>query len=127
MHDYVLHITPQFSRTHINFQMVSTVDTSDPFASGNFMPVEDESFVVIHFQRGVEPDFVELLRLLPGSFMSRRYTMVVPGSKLLHAIEIILMPLVRKLVSKSRELRQVKKPPKKGKSGLKGVLGQSVG
>lgn len=127
MHDYVRHITPQFSRTHINFQMVSTVDTSDPFAAGNIMPIEDESFVVIHFQRGVEPDFVELLRLLPGSFMSRRTTMVVPGSKLLHAIEFILMPLVRKLVSKSRELRQVKKPPKKGKSGLKGVLGQSDG
>ena len=30
MHDYVHYITPQFSRTHINFQRVPTVDTSNP-------------------------------------------------------------------------------------------------
>jgi hypothetical protein len=33
MHDYVHYITPQFSRTHINFQRVPTVDTSNPFAA----------------------------------------------------------------------------------------------
>ncbi|MEN8212858.1 MAG: phosphoribulokinase [Pseudomonadota bacterium] len=125
MHDYVLHITPQFSRTHINFQMVSTVDTSDPFSENCFMPTEDESFIVISFQRGVKPDYIELLSLLPGSFMSKRDTLVVPGGALLHAIEIILMPLVHELVINSRKLRKVKKPPKKRKSGLKGVLGQS--
>ncbi|VFS55696.1 Phosphoribulokinase, plasmid [Leminorella grimontii] len=30
MDDYINYITPQFSRTHINFQRVPTVDTSDP-------------------------------------------------------------------------------------------------
>jgi len=30
MHDYVHYITPQFSRTHINFQPRATVDTSNP-------------------------------------------------------------------------------------------------
>ena len=29
MHDYVHYICPQFSRTHINFQRVPMVDTSD--------------------------------------------------------------------------------------------------
>ena len=127
MHDYVHHITPQFSRTHINFQMVSTVDTSDPFAEDSIMPTEDESFIVISFQRGMRPDFIELLSLLPNSFMSRRDTLVVPGSALLHAIEIILMPLVHDLVVKGRELRKVKKIPKKRKAGLHGVLRQSDG
>ena len=31
MPDYVNYITPQFSRTHVNFQRVPTVDTSNPF------------------------------------------------------------------------------------------------
>ena len=31
MHDYVHYICPQFSRTHINFQRVPVVDTSNPF------------------------------------------------------------------------------------------------
>ncbi len=31
MHDYVNYICPQFSRTHINFQRVPIVDTSNPF------------------------------------------------------------------------------------------------
>lgn len=33
MDDYINHITPQFSRTHINFQRVPTVDTSNPFSA----------------------------------------------------------------------------------------------
>jgi phosphoribulokinase len=33
MEDYINFLTPQFSRTHINFQRVPTVDTSNPFAA----------------------------------------------------------------------------------------------
>lgn len=33
MEDYINYITPQFSRTHLNFQRVPTVDTSNPFAA----------------------------------------------------------------------------------------------
>ena len=33
MPDYVRHITPQFSRTNINFQRVPIVDTSNPFVA----------------------------------------------------------------------------------------------
>ncbi len=33
MDDYISYIIPQFSRTHINFQRVPTVDTSNPFSA----------------------------------------------------------------------------------------------
>ncbi len=49
MDDYINFLTPQFSRTHINFQRVPTVDTSNPFAAKS-IPSLDESFVVIHFR-----------------------------------------------------------------------------
>ena len=49
MEDYINYITPQFSRTHLNFQRVPTVDTSNPFAAKG-IPSLDESFVVIHFR-----------------------------------------------------------------------------
>ena len=49
MEDYINYLTPQFSRTHINFQRVPTVDTSNPFAAKT-IPSLDESFVVIHFR-----------------------------------------------------------------------------
>lgn len=49
MEDYINFLTPQFSRTHINFQRVPTVDTSNPFAAKS-IPSLDESFVVIHFR-----------------------------------------------------------------------------
>ena len=48
MPDYMNHITPQFARTHVNFQRVPTVDTSNPFIAED-IPTLDESFVVIRF------------------------------------------------------------------------------
>lgn len=56
MEDYINFITPQFSRTHINFQRVPTVDTSNPFAA-KAIPSLDESFVVIHFRNLQNIDF----------------------------------------------------------------------
>ena len=49
MNDYVRYIQPQFSRTHINFQRVPTVDTSNPFEVQD-IPNDAESFVVIRFR-----------------------------------------------------------------------------
>jgi phosphoribulokinase len=48
MPDYVHFICPQFSRTHINFQRVPMVDTSNPFIARD-IPTADESMVVIRF------------------------------------------------------------------------------
>ena len=97
MGDYINYITPQFSRTHINFQRVPTVDTSNPF-SAKAIPSQDESFIVIRM-RGLENiDFPYLLSMVSGSFISAMNTIVVPGGKLGLAMELIMMPLVAKLI-----------------------------
>lgn len=100
MPDYVKYITPQFSRTHINFQRVPTVDTSNPFVSRD-IPTLDESFVIIHFSKpdvfGV--DFNYLLNMIHDSFMSRRDTIVVPGGKMGLAMELILTPIIAELMT----------------------------
>lgn len=102
MHDYVHYITPQFSRTHINFQRVPTVDTSNPFISRE-IPTLDESMVVIRFRdpRGV--DFPYLLSMIDNSFMSRPNTVVVPGGKMGMAIELILTPLILDIVTRRKK------------------------
>ncbi|NJN24146.1 MAG: phosphoribulokinase [Acaryochloridaceae cyanobacterium RL_2_7] len=108
MPDYVNHITPQFSRTHINFQRVPTVDTSNPFIARD-IPLPDESFVIVHtnrvFRERFDIDFPYLLSMLPGSFMSRHTTLVVPGSKMGFAMEVILAPLIDKMVEESKQLQ----------------------
>ncbi len=97
MDDYINYITPQFSRTHINFQRVPTVDTSDPFSARN-IPSLDESFVVIHFRNLENIDFPYLLAMLQGSFISHINTLVVPGGKMGLAMELIMTPLVQRLM-----------------------------
>lgn len=99
MHDYTHYIVPQFSCTDINFQRVPTVDTSNPFAARD-IPTLDESFVVIRFRdpRKTQPDFPYLVRMIHDSFMSRRNTIVVPGGKMGFAMELILQPLIERLV-----------------------------
>lgn len=100
--DYFKYITPQFSRTHINFQRVPTVDTSNPF-SAREIPSQDESFVVVRFRREMRNvDFPYLLQMIDGSFMSRINTLVVPGGKISLAMELILSPLIEELMDKKR-------------------------
>ncbi|MEA9390877.1 phosphoribulokinase [Acerihabitans sp. TG2] len=97
MEDYINYITPQFSRTHINFQRVPTVDTSNPFAA-KAIPSLDESFVVIHFRSLKNIDLPYLLAMLQGSFISNINTLVVPGGKMGLAMELIMGPLVQQLL-----------------------------
>ena len=99
MPDYINHITPQFSRTDINFQRVATVDTSNPFIARD-IPTPDESFVVIRFKdpKKFDIDFPYLLSMIHDSFMSRRNTLVVPGGKMGLAMEIILSPIIERMM-----------------------------
>lgn len=101
MDDYVRYIQPQFSRTHINFQRVPTVDTSNPFEPQD-IPTDAESMVVIHFRDPGSVDFPYLLAMIQGSFMSRPHTLVVPGALMALAIELIITPLVRSLLAQRR-------------------------
>jgi phosphoribulokinase len=102
MHDYVHYICPQFSRTHINFQRVPVVDTSDPFIA-RFIPTQDESFLVIRFTRPHGIDFPYLLSMLHGSFMSRANTIVCPGGKMDLAMQLILTPMILRLIERRKE------------------------
>ena len=101
MPDYVRYITPQFSETHINFQRVPVVDTSNPFVA-RWIPTPDESMLVIRFAdpRGI--DFPYLLSMIGDSFMSRANTIVMPGNKLDLAMQLILTPLILQLVERKR-------------------------
>jgi len=103
MPDYILHITPQFSLTDINFQRVPTVDTSNPFIARD-IPTPDESFVIIRFREPdkLEIDFPYLLSMIKDSFMSRRNSMVVPGGKMGMAMEIILQPIIERMMAARR-------------------------
>ena len=105
MEDYISFITPQFSRTHINFQRVPTVDTSNPF-SAKAIPSLDESFVVIRCRDGIQVDFPYYLRMIQGSFMSRVNTLVVPGGKMGLAMELMLTPMIKDLMNKKRAADQ---------------------
>ena len=96
MPDYVNYICPQFSRTHVNFQRVPTVDTSNPFIA-RFIPTADESFVVIRFARPKGIDFQYLLTMLHDSFMSRPNVIVVPGGKMGLAMQLIFTPMILQL------------------------------
>ncbi len=106
MPDYVNYIAPQFSRTHINFQRVPTVDTSNPFIARD-IPTPDESFVIIHtnrcFREKFQIDFPYLLDMIHDSFMSRHTTLVVPGGKMGFAMELILQPLIDTLVEEAKK------------------------
>lgn len=104
MTDYVHYITPQFSRTHINFQRVPTVDTSNPFAAVS-IPTPEESFVVIRFAAPEGTDLDALKSQIVGAFSSRPDTLVVPGAELGKAMRLILEPRVTELVAQGRRLR----------------------
>lgn len=101
MPDYVHHITPQFSRTHVNFQRVPTVDTSNPFIAKD-IPSLDESMVVIRFANPKGIDFPYLLSMLHDSWMSRPNTLVVPGGKMGLAMQLIFTPMILRLMDLKR-------------------------
>ncbi len=97
MPDYVNHMCPQFSRTHINFQRVPAVDTSNPFIA-NDVPNADESMVIIRFANPRGIDFPYLLSMLQNSWMSRPNNIVIPGGKMGVALQLILTPMIMRLM-----------------------------
>jgi phosphoribulokinase len=103
MPDYVRHICPQFTQTDVNFQRVPTVDTSNPFIA-RWIPTADESMVVIRFRNPRGIDFPYLVSMIHDSFMSRANSIVIPGSKLDLAMQLILTPLIMRLYEARKRL-----------------------
>ena len=104
MPDYVNYICPQFSRTHVNFQRVPVVDTSNPFIARD-IPSAAESILVIRFRdpRGI--DLPYLLSMIPASFMSRANTIVCPGGSMPLAMQLIFTPMIWQLADKKKRAR----------------------
>ena len=101
MPDYTRHICPQFSRTHVNFQRVPTVDTSNPFIAKD-IPSADESMVVIRFANPKGIDFPYLLSMIERSWMTRPNTFVIPGGKMGLAMQLIFTPMILRLMDRRK-------------------------
>ena len=121
LYDYVHYITPQFSRTHINFQMIPVVDTSNPFGGDEAIPSVDDCYLVIRFASKYKANLPALVADIPTAYVSRRNTLVVPGSKMVMAIELILIPIIHDLIAKSRQLRNITSVAEDRGAGLLGV------
>lgn len=103
MPDYTRHICPQFSRTHVNFQRVPTVDTSNPFIAKD-IPSADESMVVIRFTNPKGIDFPYLMSMIERSWMTRPNTFVIPGGKMGLAMQLIFTPMILRLMDRKRRI-----------------------
>lgn len=101
MPDYVNYICPQFQHTHVNFQRVPMVDTSDPFIARD-VPTADESMVVIRFANPKGIDFAYLLSMIHDSWMSRANTIVVPGGKMELAMQLIFTPFIWRMIERRK-------------------------
>jgi phosphoribulokinase len=104
MHAYVNVICPQFTQTDINFQRVPIVDTSNPFIA-RWIPTAGESLVVIRFRSPRGIDFSYLVSMINGSWMTRANSIVIPGDKLDLAMQLILTPMIIRLVETARRVR----------------------
>lgn len=104
MPDYVNYIIPQFSRTHVNFQRVPVVDTSNPFIARE-IPTAEESMLVIRFANPHGIDFGYLLSMLEGSHMTRANTIVCPGGKIALAMQLIFTPMIWRITENARKAK----------------------
>lgn len=105
MYDYMHHILPQFSHTHINFQRIPLTDTSNPFDTST-IPTADQSLVMIHFQKpkpSVEYK-LDLKGLIEGCSITGFNTMVIPGGKMMYAMELILTERIMELMQRRGHL-----------------------
>lgn len=105
MYDYMHYILPQFDHTHINFQRVPMVDTSNPL-TGAAIPTADQSMVIIHFVKNT-PSVeykLSLKGLIEGATISAFNNMVVPGGKMMYAMELILTEKIMELMRCRDEL-----------------------
>ncbi len=105
MYDYMRYILPQFELTHINFQRIPLLDTSNPLGNRS-IPTADQSLVLIHFLKP-KPSVEYKLNLkgqIEGSFITGFNTLVIPGGKMGFALELILTKRIMDLMKKRGHL-----------------------
>ena len=68
------------------------------------MPTNEESFSVIHIRNleKIAVDFRYLLEMLDGSQMSSPDTIMVPAGKKVFAMQLILLPVLQKLMARKK-------------------------
>jgi phosphoribulokinase len=105
IYDYMHYIVPQFARTNINFQRTPLVDTSDPFIRRE-IPTPEQSLVIIHFlQPGISDEHkLQLKGLIEGTVITGFNTLVIPGTKMSYAMEMILSKRISALLKKRGHL-----------------------
>jgi phosphoribulokinase len=105
MYDYMHYILPQFSQTHINFQRIPLTDTSNPFCIER-IPTADQSLVLIHYLKD-KPSVeykINLKGLIDGAQISGFNTLVIPGGKMMYAMELILTQRIMDLMRRRGHL-----------------------
>jgi len=105
MYDYMHYILPQFSLTNINFQRIPLTDTSNPFCATS-IPTADQSLVMIHFlmpKPSVEYK-INLKGLIEGAMLTGFNTLVIPGGKMMYAMELILTQTIIDLMKRRGHL-----------------------
>ena len=110
MYDYMHYIMPQFDHTHINFQRIPIVDTSNPFNKERGIPTAEQSQVLIHFLKN-KPSVKQKLNLrglIEGSFISGFNTLIIPGGKMSYAMELILTQSILDLMERRGHLERRK-------------------
>jgi len=106
MPDYVTYISPQFSRTDVNFQRVPIIDTANPFDVQK-IPSLDESLVIVHLRRPEKftLNIDELRERIQNSFSIKANQLIMPAEKMVFAMEILLTPIIKMLVEKHSDIR----------------------
>jgi phosphoribulokinase len=77
------------------------VDTSNPFIA-RAIPTAGESIVVIRFRNPKGIDFPYLVSMIQNSWMSRANSIVIPADKMDLAMQLILTPMIIRLVERGR-------------------------
>ena len=97
--DYIRYITPQFSRTHINFQRVPLVDIANPF-SAKALPAPEQSLCVVSFTDRWASLITENLSQIKGAFQNSSNNVVVPGELMAEAMATLVTPIIKQLLRK---------------------------
>ncbi|MDX1574351.1 MAG: phosphoribulokinase [Methylophaga sp.] len=101
--DYIRYITPQFSRTHINFQRIPLVDIADPFAAKT-LPAAGKTLCVISYTERWSKVIEDNLSQIKGVYRSDSNNIVVPGEQMPEAMAILIMPIIKEMLDKKLQM-----------------------